>query len=127
MRGRARLRYVHGAVDVRWGRTGERLRLHPDDLCSLCPGCFGMRNGYAYLTARFDQTASAGSATGHLSFVDDGANVVGWGFRMAVDGAITPGSTALTGQLEICNAKYGASGTGRFHATLCVGGLPIYH
>jgi hypothetical protein len=46
---------------------------------------------------------------------------------MAVDGAITPGSTALTGQLEICNAKYSAFGTGRFHATLCVGGLPIQH
>lgn len=99
----------------------------PDDYCSLCPGCFGKRNGYAYLTARFEQSSPAGSAMGHLSFVDDQANVVGWGFRMAVDGAITPGSTALTGQLEICNAKYGAFGTGRFHATLCVGGLPINH
>ncbi|MCY1079227.1 hypothetical protein [Archangium lansingense] len=99
----------------------------PDDYCSLCRGCFGQPNGYAYLTAAFDQTAPAGSFTGRLPFADDHVNVVAWGYRMDVDGAITPASTALTGQLEICNAKYGAKGTGRFHATLCVGGLPISH
>lgn len=120
-----------GSCTPRWtcgGGAGGRPNVCGCNLTSsLCPGCFGKRNGYAYLTASFDQSSPAGSATGQLSFVDDQANVVGWGFRMAVDGAITPGSTALTGQLEICNAKYSAFGTGRFHATLCVGGLPIQH
>lgn len=99
----------------------------PDDYCSLCPGCFGRSNGYAYLTGLFEQSSPAGSAVGGFSFFDSQANVVGWGLRMSVDDAITPSSTALTGQLEVCNAKYGATGVGRFHATLCSGGLPIFH
>jgi hypothetical protein len=99
----------------------------PDDYCSLCPGCFGRSNGYAYLTGLFEQSSPAGSAVGGFSFFDSQSNVVGWGLRMAVDDVITPSSTALTGQLEVCNAKYGATGVGRFHATLCNGGLPIYH
>jgi hypothetical protein len=105
----------------------ERTERCPEDYCSLCPGCFGEPVAYAYLTALFEQSSPAGSAASQLSFFDSQSNVVGWGLRMAVDDAITPSSTALTGQLEVCNAKYGAASTGRFHATLCSGGLPINH
>jgi hypothetical protein len=105
----------------------ERTERCPEDYCSLCPGCFGQPNAYAYLTALFEQSSPAGSATSAFSFFDNQVNVVGWGLRMAVDDAITPSSTELTGQLEVCNGKYRAYGSGRFHATLCPGGLPINH
>ncbi len=105
----------------------ERTERCPDDYCSLCPGCFGEANAYAYLTALFDQSSPSGSAASVLSFFDSQSNVVGWGLRMAVDDAITPSSTELTGQLEVCNGKYRALSSGRFHATLCPGGLPISH
>jgi hypothetical protein len=98
-----------------------------NDSCSLCPGCFGASNGHAYLTAYFEQSLPAGSYVDRLSYFDGTANVVGWGIRMNVDDAPSPSSTALTGQLQVCNAKYKAYGVGRLHATLCPGGLPIYH
>ncbi|WP_407755796.1 hypothetical protein [Archangium sp.] len=98
----------------------------PADYCSLCPGCFGRSNGYAYLAGEFEQSSPAGSAVTGFSIFDSQVNT-GWGLRMAVDDELTPSSTALTGQLEVCNAKYGATGVGRFHATLCNGGLPIFY
>jgi cysteine-rich repeat protein len=97
-----------------------------DDLCSVCASCSRNNVGqYAYLTARFEQSMPAGSTVSDMPFVDLHSNVVGFGLRMAVDDAITPASQALTGQVELCSSKYGATGTARFHATLCAGGLPI--
>jgi hypothetical protein len=93
--------------------------------CSLCFGCFGPSTGFAYLHGTFAQNAPAGTLQPVLPYEDTFANVVGFGQGMRIDSQLTPGTTVVSGQTEVCNCKYTASGTTRFNAVLCSGALPI--
>jgi hypothetical protein len=79
------------------------------------------------LHSSFDQNAPAGTLSTLMPYEDQFANVVGFGQGMRIDNQLTPGATVVSGQTEVCNCKYSASGTVRFNATLCPGALPIYN
>jgi len=93
--------------------------------CSLCFSCFGASTGFAYLDATFDQNAPASTLNPVMPYEDQDGDFVGFGKGMVIDSQLTPGTTVVAGQGELCSCKRSATGALRFNAQLCTGALPI--